>query len=149
MSRSRAEFKAQLVVGYGGMAAEETFLGDVSTGPRQDIAQATDIARQMVMVYGMSDAIGAINYGIDRPNPFGMGGGSRDVPVSETTAREIDNEVRRILDEAREKARSIVRENRAVIEAMAAALLEKETLDGPALHGFLSQVTRSGPVVAV
>ena len=65
------------------------------------------------------------------------------------TAREIDNEVRRILDEAREKARSIVRENRAVIEAMAAALLEKETLDGPALHGFLSQVTRSGPVVAV
>jgi cell division protease FtsH len=140
ISQSRAELLAQLAIAYGGMAAEEVFLGDVSTGARGDIAQASDIARQMVMVYGMSDRLGAINYGSDRPNPFGLGGAGRDIAISEGTALEIDAEVRRILDEARNRARVLVRENKALIEGMAQTLLERETLDGEALRAVLAQV---------
>jgi cell division protease FtsH len=144
ISESRAELSSRLVMAYGGMAAEEVFLGDVSTGARGDIAQASDIARQMVTVYGMSDAIGAVNYGSERPNPFGLGPAVREVAVSEATARDIDAEVKRILEEARNKARAIVSENKALIERMAQALLQHETLDGESLLGFLGQV-RTAP----
>ena len=145
ISQSRAELASQLVMAYGGMAAEEVFLGDVSTGARNDIAQASDIARQMVTVYGMSDAVGAVNYGSDRPNPFGLGPAVREVAVSEATAREIDAEVRRILDDARNQARGLVRDNKALIERMAQALLQSETLDGEELSGFLTQVSGPAP----
>jgi cell division protease FtsH len=90
----------------------------------------------------MSDRLGAINYGTDRPNPFGMGPAVRDVAISDETAREIDAEVRRILDEALEQARTIVRQNHALMEKMADALIETETLDGAALADFLQGVRR-------
>ncbi|MDO9280571.1 MAG: ATP-dependent zinc metalloprotease FtsH [Pseudomonadota bacterium] len=140
ISQFRAELMAHLAIAYGGIAAEEVFLGDVTTGARADIAQASDIARQMVMVYGMSDRLGAINYGGDRPNPFGLGGTSREVSISEETARDIDAEVRRILEDARNRARTLVRENKELIQAMAEALLVTETLDGEPLSRFLHQV---------
>ncbi len=140
ISQSRSELHAELVICYGGMAAEEIFLGDVTTGARGDISRASEIARHMVTEYGMSDLLGAVNYGADRPNPFGIGAPVREVSISDDTAREIDAEVRRILEEARNRARALVRENRALIEAMGQALLKNETMDGEDLVGFLSQV---------
>jgi len=142
ISMTRSEMCAQLTIAYGGMAAEEEFIGEMSTGAKNDIAQASDIARRMVTEYGMSDRLGAINYGTDRPNPFGMGPAVRDVAISDETAREIDAEVRRILDEALEQARTIVRQNHALMEKMADALIETETLDGAALADFLQGVRR-------
>ncbi len=140
----RSELLARLVIAYGGMSAEEVFLEDVSTGASQDIAQASETARKMVMVYGMSEALGAVDYGGMRSNPFGLPGASRDVAISEQTARDIDAEVRRLLDEARDRARALVTENRAIIEDMARQLLEIETLDGDVLLGFLARVRGSG-----
>jgi cell division protease FtsH len=142
ISMSKSEMSAQLVIAYGGMAAEEELIGEMSTGARSDIATASETARRMVAEYGMSERLGAINYGGDRPSPFGMGPALRDVAISDETAREIDSEVRRILDDALDRARTLVRQNRGVIQEMADALIDRETLDGEDLARFLSQVRR-------
>jgi cell division protease FtsH len=149
ISASRAELLAQLVVAYGGMSAEEVFLDDVTTGARNDIAQASDTARRMATEYGMSDRIGAINYGSTRPNPFGFGGVERDVPISNDTAREIDSEVRRILDDARNTSRRIVREHRDLIQEMADSLIEHEVIDGDSLGAFVARVRRVEPLATL
>ena len=146
ISAARGELLAQLVVAYGGMAAEEAFLADVTTGARGDIIQASDLARKMVTEYGMSERLGAINYGSARPNPFGLGPAERDVPISEDTARAIDAEVRRILDAARDSARGIVRAHRELIQEMADALLESEVLDAERLGGLLARVEQVRPL---
>jgi cell division protease FtsH len=137
---SRQELIDRLVVLYGGRASEEAVFGDFTTGAADDINKASDLARRMVTQFGMSPAMGAVNYGSDRPNPFGVGGTQRDVSVSEQTARDIDAEVRRILDEAHERARGVITANREIVDAMAARLLETEVLDGDTLKSFLAQV---------
>ena len=72
---------------------------DVTTGAQNDIAQASNLARRMVTEFGMSERLGAINYGSERSNPFGMPGAQRDVPVADETAREIDAEVKRMAEQ--------------------------------------------------
>jgi cell division protease FtsH len=140
ISMSRREIQAFLVSLYGGFAAENEFIGDVTTGAQNDIARASQMARRMVTEFGMSERLGAVNYGSDRPNPFGMGPATRDVAISDDTAREIDAEVRRILDEARLRAAELVRRNRDVMQEMAGALIEIETLDGDRLERLLARV---------
>ncbi len=149
ISMSRREIQAFLVSLYGGFVAEEEYIGDVTTGAQNDIARASELARRMVTEFGMSDRLGAVNYGSDRPNPFGMGPALRDVSISDDTAREIDAEVRRILDQARERATEIVRRNRDVMQEMAGALIEVETLDGERLERFMARVTPVPSVVEV
>jgi cell division protease FtsH len=144
---TRQNLLFRMVVLYGGRVAEELVFTDITTGASDDISKASDLARRMVTQFGMSERLGAVNYGAERPNPFGMGGVSRDVALADDTARDIDAEVRRVLDEAHEAARALVRSNREVLDAMAASLLERETLDGELLHGFLSKV-RPTPQVA-
>lgn len=137
---SRQELKDRIVVFYGGRVAEELVFEDFTTGASDDISKASDIARRMVAQFGMSSSLGAVNYGADRPNPFGIGEASRDVVISEETSRAIDSEVRRILDEAYVRAREIVAGNRELMVEMAETLLEHEVLDGDALKSFLSRV---------
>jgi len=146
ISMSRRELHARLVAMYGGFVAEQEYIGDVTTGATNDIQQASELARRMVMEFGMSERLGAVNYGSDRPNPFGLGGAVRDVALADDTAREIDGEVRRILDEARSRAAEVVRRNRDVMQEMAGALIEVETLDGERLERLLSRVQRLGVV---
>ncbi|MDP2306222.1 MAG: ATP-dependent zinc metalloprotease FtsH [Pseudomonadota bacterium] len=142
---SKQELINRLVVLYGGRASEELVFGDFTTGAADDISKASDLARRMVTQFGMSLLLGAVNYGADRPNPFGMGGAQRDVAISEETARAIDGEVRKLLDEAHVRARALVRVNRELMDAMTTILLEHEVIDGDTLKSLLARVLSDAP----
>jgi len=120
---------ALLQVCFGGRIAEKTFCDDISSGAQSDIQQATKIARQMVLTWGMSDHLGPINYGPD----LGMKDLAYLMPTereySEKTAEEIDAEVKRIMGEAYNQARQLIEDNRDRLVRIAQALLKYETLD--------------------
>jgi cell division protease FtsH len=117
---------AQIKVALGGRAAEEIVFGDLTTGAESDIQQLTRIARHMVGRWGMSDAIGPIAVlPIDGISPFLPG----STEVSEETQRLVDEEVRRIVDSAHTEVLELLREHRSKLDALVAALLERETLD--------------------
>ncbi len=121
----------RLAMTFGGRVAEEIIFGDekVTTGASQDIHQATAMARRMVTQFGMSDAVGPVAVG-EREHQIFLGRDvSQHLEVSEKTAELVDSEVRRIINEAYEKAETILKQNVDVLHAMAAALLERETLD--------------------
>src|SRR6266849_1789619 len=121
----------RLAMAYGGRVAEELVFGPekVTTGAAQDIQHATDVARRMVTQYGMSDTIGPIAIG-DREAEIFLG---REVvqrrEISERTAELVDTEVKRILGDAYERAKTVLLERRDALDRLAAALLERETLD--------------------
>jgi len=120
---------ALIKVCYGGRVAEEIFCGDVSSGAQSDIQQATEIARKMVMEWGMSDKLGFVHYGQEEGQGWlieaGMG---RD--YSDRTAEIIDAEIKRIMDEAYQEVKDLLEKHRKQIEALTDALLKYETLDG-------------------
>jgi len=120
-----------LAMFFGGRVAEELVFGPekVTTGAGNDIERATGLARRMVTQFGMSDRVGAMSVG-DREQEIFLGrefASRRE--VSERTAEMVDDEVKRLIDEAYEKARNLLSENRELLDRMAAALLERETLD--------------------
>lgn len=125
------ELHDQLAVLMGGRVAEEIFIQDISSGAQQDIERATQLARNMVCKWGMSDKLGAVAY--DERSDNGYGGYSfgeyHEKPYSDETAKSIDAEVRKILDEAHETARTIILEYRKEVELMTQMLMEFETLD--------------------
>jgi cell division protease FtsH len=126
----KSELLDQLAVLMGGRAAEEIFLGDVSSGAKQDIERATQIARSMVCEWGMSDALGAVTYDERSEGGQFLGmSGYKEKLYSEETAEAIDKEVRRLLDEGYAYALEIIRKNRDAVELMAQMLIEFETLD--------------------
>jgi cell division protease FtsH len=117
----------------GGRAAEEIVYGTKTTGAESDIEQATNVARDMVTRWGMSDRLGMVQLA-PRENPYLAGrsglegfGGSR--PFSEETARAIDDEVHRIISECHAEAHRLLEANRGALDALANALLARETLD--------------------
>jgi cell division protease FtsH len=126
----RKRMLGQLALCFGGRVAEEVFCGDISAGAFDDIKRATDLARAMVTELGMSDSIGPINYAERQGSEFLGAELSRGRDHSEMTAREIDQEVKRLLTEAHERARDIVRTHRSELERIAAALLLYETISG-------------------
>ncbi len=126
----KSELLDQLAVLMGGRAAEEVFVHDISSGAKQDIERATQLARNMVCEWGMSEAVGTVTYDERTESGQYLGGaGYREKRYSEKTAQEIDNEVRRLLDEAYSRALTIVREYKEIVELMTEMLLEFETLD--------------------
>jgi cell division protease FtsH len=130
VSVTRQQIEARLVMLYGGRAAEELVFGRerVTTGAQSDIQRATGIARNYVTNWGLSDAIGPILVGENETEVFlGRDLGTRR-GMSESTAHTVDAEVSRIIGEAYERARSVLSENLGVLHALAAALLERETL---------------------
>jgi cell division protease FtsH len=127
---TRSELDDRLAVLLAGRVTEEIVFGDVSTGAQNDLTRATDIARAMVKEYGMSDKMGLMTY--ERPhNPFLKGESwlPSDREYSDRTAAEIDDEVRRILDDTHDKTRKIVEDKRDLIDALARLLLDKEVVD--------------------
>jgi cell division protease FtsH len=122
--------RARIIGMLGGRAAEELVYGSRTTGAENDIEQATQLARNMVTRWGMSERLGLVQLA-PRENPFlpGTARLAADKPYSEATAREVDNEVRRIISECHEEARRLLTEHRLALEALVAALLERETLD--------------------
>jgi len=120
------EIQAKINVALGGRAAEEVVLGETSTGAESDIQQLTEIARQMVGRWGMSSAIGPVAV-IPRDGSGPLLPGVAE--VSPDTQRLIDDEVRRIIEESHQQVVDLLRKNRSKLDALAAALLEHETLD--------------------
>jgi cell division protease FtsH len=129
LSRRRNEMLDDIAVTMGGRIAEEIIAGDISTGAAMDIQQATNMARAMVCQYGMSDKVGMVQYGNDDEFVFLGREMARTKVYSETTAREIDEEIKRIIDEGYRRAQNLLLSNRTKLELIAGALLEYETLD--------------------
>jgi len=129
-TRNKQQTTGWIAFAMGGRVAEEIVFGEVTTGASDDIKKATQMARAMVCEYGMSDKLGPVAYGSDESQPFlGRDFGSRRADYSEQTAQEIDHEVRRIISEQYEIAKKVVVDNRAALDRIAEALLERETLD--------------------
>ncbi|WP_165252685.1 ATP-dependent zinc metalloprotease FtsH [Paludisphaera soli] len=121
----------------GGTLAEEIALGEASDGCTSDLSRATEIASRMVLDFGMSPVLGRLRYGGDR-DAARPGGPSAARGYSERTAREIDLEVRRIVDEAMAKARGILEARRDALDRLAARLIERETLNADDLDELLA-----------
>lgn len=124
------EILDDLVVAMGGRVAEEIQFGDVTNGAMGDIRQATHLARKMVCAWGMSDRMGMVEYGEEEGAVFLARDISRSRNYSEATAQQIDEEVKRLIDEAYATATALLTKHRDKLDAIAAALLEYETLDG-------------------
>ncbi len=132
------ELLDQLAVLMGGRVAEEIFIGDMSSGAQQDIERATHLARSMVCEWGMSDKIGPVSYEDRAENTqYGMIG-AHERRYSEEKARDIDTEVRRLLDEAHETAVKVIQEKRVQLELITEMLMEFETLDSEDVRRIMS-----------
>ncbi|HXO92333.1 MAG TPA: ATP-dependent zinc metalloprotease FtsH [Stellaceae bacterium] len=138
---TRAELEHKMAGLLGGRAAEQLVFAEISTGAADDLAKATDIARAMVLRYGMSEALGNVAYDRDR-TPFLQ----PNYPVpqernySEETANAVDGAVRRFVDHAFEQASAILRRNRSLLDRTASALLETETLSEPEIERVKQEI---------
>ena len=138
-SYARDKMYANLAVAMGGRVAEEIILGHdkVTSGASGDIQMATGLARSMVTKWGMSDKLGPLLYAQNEEEVFLGHSVARTQNVSEATARLIDEEIRRFVEEAYEKARTILTDNLGDLHKIAQALLEYETLSGDEMQGLL------------
>jgi cell division protease FtsH len=131
-SMTMKQMKARLALCFGGRIAEQIIYGndELNTGASNDIQQATDMARSMVMEYGMSEKLGWLRYRDNQDEVFLGHSVSRNQSVSEATAQMIDQEVRRLIEEAEHTARAVLTENLDQLHRLGSALLEYETLSG-------------------
>ena len=144
-SKSKSKLLAELTMAMGGRAAEEIIFGPdkVSNGAAGDIKMATDQARRMITEWGMSEKLGMIAYGDNSQEVFLGHSVTQNKNVSEATAREIDGEIKDIIDRAYSKARRILTENIEELHRLARGLLEHETLTGDEIRTVL----RGEPVI--
>ncbi|MFQ5947916.1 MAG: ATP-dependent zinc metalloprotease FtsH [Acidimicrobiia bacterium] len=125
----RSELTDRLAMLLGGRAAEQLIFEDPTTGASNDIEQAAQMARRMVVEYGMSERLGPVQYGRPEAEVFLGRDYTRQLGHSEKTASFVDEEVRRLIEDAQRRARAIVTTHREALDHMAEALMEKETLD--------------------
>ena len=139
---------ALLQVCFGGRIAEEIFCDDISSGAQSDIQQATNIARQMILMWGMSEQLGPISYGTDSAfnDRIYMMPGEKE--YSEKTAESIDSEVKKLVDEAYGEAKGLIKSNKDKLERVAQALLKYETLDAEDVNVILEGGSLKKPTVA-
>jgi cell division protease FtsH len=145
---TRGELESRIQVCLGGTVAEEIVFEDISSGAQNDLERATEIARSMVMDFGMSQ-LGRVNFRESTRSPFIYSGSDfgRVQHHSEETAREIDQEVKRILDENLEKVRSILGERRQALEAVTAELMKHETIDSDQLKRIMEDTSPGARIV--
>ncbi|MFO1128338.1 MAG: ATP-dependent zinc metalloprotease FtsH [Rhodospirillales bacterium] len=138
-SYSKVELESKLAVLFGGRIAEELVFGpeNVTTGAGNDIRQATEMARRMVTEFGFSDKLGPLRYTDNQEEIFLGHAVTQQKHVSDATARLIDEEVRRLIDDGEERARTILAERRHDLDTLAQALLEYETLSGEEVRSLL------------
>ena len=134
---NRTQYNAMLATSMGGHVAEELALGEMTTGPQNDIQQATHIARQMVTQWGMSERLGPRTFGRKEEMIFLGREISEQRDYSEKVAEEIDEEVRRLIDKAYQTAKNLLTEHRAKLDEIVAHILIEETLDGDQLTKLL------------
>ena len=129
-------------------SAEEVVFGKITTGAANDLQRATDIAEQMIGTYGMSETLGPLAYDKQGGNRFLGPGNNPRRAVSDSTAKEIDKEVRALVDRGHEKALEILHHNRGLLEDIAQRILEKEVIEGDELKELLSRSVDPQPVAA-
>jgi len=136
----KSEIEARLAMMFGGRVAEELIFGadEVTTGASNDIQQATDLARRMVTEWGMSDALGRLRYSENEEQVFLGRSIGRTQNVSDETARLIDGEVRRIVEQAEDRAHQVLSDRMDALHAVAEALLAYETLSGEEVQAVLA-----------
>jgi cell division protease FtsH len=128
---TKQELLGKIDVLLGGRAAEETVFGEVSTGAHNDLQRATDIVRSIVIEYGMGDTLGALTFGRRRPAFLDQAGYFPDGPreYSEATAEALDREMKQLMAERMERVNELMRDNRPLLDQIAALLLEREVLE--------------------
>jgi cell division protease FtsH len=137
-SQDRDRLLSMIAVLFGGRIAEELFMHQMTTGASNDFERATELARRMVTQWGMSDELGTMVYGENEGEIFLGRSIQTHKNVSESTMQKVDSEIRRIIDQQYGVARKLLEENREKVEAMAAALLEFETLDAEQIADIMS-----------
>jgi cell division protease FtsH len=138
---TRSELLDRLAVLLGGRVAEEQVFGEISTGAQNDLQRATDIARSMVMEYGMSDLLGLVTYEHAHQPMFLPESFAPSKTYSETKATQIDEEISRVIEKAHERVRKILSERRNVLDDLAHLLSQKEIVQGQELREMLSKST--------
>jgi len=135
---TRSQLLDRITVLFGGRAAEELEFGEISTGAHDDLKQATELAKKMVVEYGMSEEVGPLSLAEERMNVF-LG---EEIVKSEEHSEElnavIDREIRRIVDECHRRALGLLREHKGALDVLASELLARETLDGSEIDEILS-----------
>jgi cell division protease FtsH len=126
---TRAELTDTMAMTLGGRAAEEIVFEEITTGASNDLEKVTETAKQMVMRYGMSERLGPRVFGHDRSMPFLGREFSAEPDYSDEIAREIDDEIRRVVEDAHQTARGILEKNRDGLEKISKILLERETIE--------------------
>ncbi len=143
ISNYKDKMLEEISILFGGRIAEEVFMHQMSTGASNDFERATKLARDMVTRYGMSDAMGTMVYtGSEQDSFFGS---MSSKTVSEATQQKVDAEIRRILDEQYGIARKLLEDNRDKVEAMAAALMEYETIDADQINDIMAGLPARPP----
>jgi len=140
-SYSKRYLEAMLAVLMGGRIAEEVFLNEITTGAGNDIERATNMARKMVCEWGMSEQLGPATFGKKEEQIFLGREFGQHQDYSESTAVEIDKEVRRILDKAYSSAKEIITSNKTALDRIARKLLERETLEGWEVNQIIVEET--------
>jgi cell division protease FtsH len=135
---TKSELVDELAMLLGGRVAEELIFGELTTGDQNDIEKATKLARKMVCEFGMSEKLGPLTLGQKQGEVFLGKDFSSHQDYSDQIAFEIDQEVRRLVDEAYTQAQTILKENREKLDRIAKALIEHETLEKEALLVILS-----------
>lgn len=144
---TRKYCNALMQVCFGGRIAEEMFCDDISSGAQNDIEQATKIARQMILTWGMSSQLGLIHYGHDSSLGDQMYGLPQEKEYSEKTAQEIDNEIQSLTNTAYERAKDLISMHKQSLDNIAQALLKYETLDADDVQLILDGGTLDKPTV--
>jgi cell division protease FtsH len=135
---TRAELKDTMAMTLGGRAAEEIVFGEVTTGASNDLEKVTATAKQMVMRFGMSEKLGPRVFGHDHGQPFLGREFSAEPDYSDDVAREIDGEIRRIVEEAHQVARDILTDHRAALDNTSEILLRRETIEAEQFERLLN-----------
>ncbi len=137
---TKAELNDSMAMTLGGRAAEEVVFGEITTGAANDLERATSMAKQMVMRWGMSEKLGPRVLGHNQAQPFLGREFSQEPDYSEEVAREIDSEIRRIIEDAHKRARDILTEHREQLDRVAKILIDRETLERREFEALLDNV---------
>ncbi len=135
---TRAELTDSMAMTLGGRAAEEIVFSEITTGASNDLEKVTETAKQMVMRYGMSERLGPRVFGHDRSMPFLGREFSSEPDYSDEIAREIDDEIRRVVEEAHQTARDILTDRREALDRISKVLLERETIEAKEFERLLA-----------
>lgn len=145
---TQSELESRIAVMLGGISAEQIVYNETSTGAQNDLQRATDMARRMVTEFGMSPRLGRTYYSESQTSPFLAGSGAmvKESVHSEETLREIDLEVKRIVDESYRNAYEVLVSQRETLDHLSAELFEQETMSAEQMHQIIDE-HRSGPKI--